>query len=184
MSNSSFFINSTRIWLETIIIGYAICPFAKPELESGGIRFYVDEAVDLESCLHNLVTECARLDLDDGIATTLLIYSQGFAEFDDYLDFLGLAEALLVAQGYEGVYQLASFHPDYCFDQATPDDAANYTNRSPYPMLHLLRESSIEAAVANHPDAKGIPRRNIKLTRQLGLSQMQAMLAACYQNNA
>jgi len=182
MSNPFFVINATRTWLETIIIEFAICPFAKPEFERGGIRFYADESVNLESCLHNLISECTRLDIDDNIATTLLIYSQSFVGFDDYLNYLELAEALLVSQGYEGIYQLASFHPDYCFDQTTLDDAANYTNRSPYPMLHLLRESSIEEAIYNHPDAEGIPQRNIKLTRQFGLTKMQALLSACYQN--
>lgn len=178
--SDSFAIHATRTWLETIIIEYSICPFAQRELAQGTIRFFDDSATDLELCLHHLVAECQRLDEDDSIATTLLIYSQYFTHFDDYLDFLELAENLLVAQGYEGVYQLASFHPDYRFDQAPLDDAANYTNRSPFPMLHLLRESSIEEAVNSHPDAEGIPERNIKLTRQLGLAHMQALLTACY----
>ncbi len=172
-------VDATRVWLETIIIGYGLCPFAKRELDRGSIRFYQEDASTIEACLHGLVAECVRLDSDDRIATTLIIYSQGFTDFTAYLDFLGLAEDLLVAQGYEGVYQLASFHPEYCFAQTAPDDAANYTNRSPYPMLHLLRESSIDEAVDSHPDPDGIPERNIRLTRQLGLSQMQALLAAC-----
>lgn len=173
-------IDATRAWLETVIINYGLCPFAKRELDCGGIRFCVDEDTDTETCLHHLIAECVRLDDDASIVTTLLIYSQGFADFADYLDFLSLAEALLVAQGYEGIYQLASFHPEYCFADAATDDAANYTNRSPYPMLHLLRESSIGEAISSHPNPDGIPERNIKLTRQLGLSQMQALLAACY----
>lgn len=173
-------IAATRMWLETVIIGHSLCPFAKRELDLGSIRFYEDAETRIEICLQNLIAECVLLDGDETITTTLLIYPHGFAVFDDYLDFLGLAEDLLIAQGYEGVYQLASFHPDYCFDETVPNDAANYTNRSPYPMLHLLRESSIEQAVNSHPDAEGIPPRNIKLTRKLGLKQMQALLAACY----
>jgi len=109
-----------------------------------------------------------------------LIYAGAFADFDDYLDFLGLAEALLSDQGYEGIYQLASFHPDYSFEEAALDDAANYTNRSPYPMLHLLRESSLEQAIAHYPDPENIPERNIALTRELGLTKMKTLLAACY----
>jgi hypothetical protein len=110
----------------------------------------------------------------------LLIFSTSLSHFDDYLDFLHVAEQLLSAQGYEGVYQLASFHPDYCFDGANIDDPANYTNRSPYPMLHLLRESSLEKAIDRHPHPEQIPAHNIALTRQLGLAKMQALLAACY----
>lgn len=174
---------ATRTWLETVIIAHGLCPFAKHELDRGSIRFFVDTGNDVETCLHHLIAECRQLDSDGGIATTLLIYSQGFAAFDDYLDFLGFAEDLLIIQGYEGVYQLASFHPDYCFDESMPDDAANYTNRSPFPMLHLLRESSVDKAIDSYPDAESIPSRNIKHTRKLGLSQMQKLLAACYKGD-
>ncbi|WP_019866160.1 DUF1415 domain-containing protein [Methylovulum miyakonense] len=180
--NHSPAISATRAWLQTIIIGYSLCPFAKRELERNSIRYYEEAETGIEKCLLNLIAECARLDNDGSITTTLLIYRHGFTAFDGYLDFLDLAESLLLAQGYEGVYQIASFHPDYCFAGAEPDDPANYTNRSPYPMLHLLRESSIDFAVSNHPDVEGIPQRNIGLTRQLGLEKMQALLAACHQH--
>ena len=173
-------ISITQTWLKTIIIEYSICPFAKRELDRGSIRFSVNHDTDIESCLMNLMLECDRLDTDSSIETTLLIYDSAFTVFDDYLDFLELAEMLLINQDYEGVYQLASFHPDYCFEGAKKDDPANYTNRSPYPMLHLLRESSIERAVANYPHPENIPQRNIELTRKLGLAKMQALLAACY----
>jgi len=102
-------------------------------LERGKHPFLHEADTDPETCLHQLIGECVRLDNDSNIATTLIIYSHGFSDFYAYLDFLALAEALLAAQGYEGIYQLASFHPDYCFAQAAADDAANYTNRSPYP---------------------------------------------------
>jgi hypothetical protein len=88
---------------------------------------------------------------------------------------------LLEAQDYNGVYQLASFHPNYCFDGSLKNDAANYTNRSPYPMLHLLRESSLEQALAHYPNPEMIPENNIKLTRELGLEKMKSTLAACYE---
>jgi len=132
----------------------------------------------------NLMQECARLDSESDIETTLLIYANAFKVFDDYLDFLALAEELLIDQGYEGIYQLASFHPNYCFDGASLDDPANYTNRSPYPMLHLLRETSIERAVSSYPDVENIPQRNIALTRQLGLDKVKTLLAACYSSGA
>ncbi|MEQ1529827.1 MAG: DUF1415 domain-containing protein [Methylococcales bacterium] len=173
-------IAATQAWLKNIIIGHQICPFAQHVSDNGGIHFQVDSEIDMEKSLFNLILECRRLSEHSEINTTLLIYAQGFKHFDDYLDFLALAETLLVEQGYEGIYQLASFHPDYCFDDADQHDPANYTNRSPYPMLHLLRESELEQAIAHYPDPENIPQRNINLTRELGLQKMRALLAACY----
>lgn len=172
--------NATSAWLKSIIIEYSICPFAKRELKRGSIRFSINHDTEIEQCLQSLMRECGLLDAEPDTETTLLIYADAFAEFDDYLDFLEIAEALLIEQGYEGTYQLASFHPDYCFQGSNPDDAANYTNRSPYPMLHLLRETSIEQAVAGYPDPENIPQRNVELTRKMGLDKMQALLAACF----
>ena len=143
-------------------------------------RFSVNQDSVIERCLLNLMLECDQLDTDESIETTLLIYTDAFTGFDDYLDFLELAETLLTEQGYEGIYQLASFHPDYCFEGADQNDPANYTNRSPYPMLHLLRESSIEQAVNAYPHPENIPQRNIELTRELGLAKMRALLSSCY----
>ena len=173
-------IAATQNWLKTIIIDYSIGPFAKRELERGSIRFVVSHDTDIESCLSNLMLECDRLNSDAGIETTLIIYDQAFICFDDYLDFVELAEELLLVEDYDGVYQLASFHPDYCFDGVKQDDPANYTNRSPYPMLHLLRETSIDRAVDTYPHTEDIPQRNIELMRELGLAKVQALLAACY----
>ncbi|MDD5462273.1 MAG: DUF1415 domain-containing protein [Methylococcales bacterium] len=176
-------ITVTRTWLKTLIIAYSICPFAKRELDRGSIHFSVNHDTEIENCLANLMLECDRLDSDSNIETTLLIYGSAFTDFGDYLDFVELSETLLIDQGYEGIYQLASFHPDYCFEGADPDDPANYTNRSPYPMVHLLRESSIEQATANYPHPEHIPQHNIKLTRELGLAKMRALLAACYSSD-
>ena len=177
------FVNATLAWLKTVVIEHAICPFAKRELERGSIRFIVNRDTSFEHCLLSIIDECEQLDSDDSIETTLLIYADAFKEFDDYLDFLELAQTLLLDQGYEGIYQLASFHPDYCFDGSTSDDAANYTNRSPYPMLHLLREASIEQALDTYPQPETIPQRNIDVTRRLGLAKMQTLLASCYSQN-
>jgi hypothetical protein len=174
---------ATQAWLKSVIIEYSICPFAKRELERGSIYFSINHDTKTEECLLHLMLECDRLDTNPDIETTLLIYADAFTEFDNYLDFIEIAEALLIEQGYEGTYQLASFHPDYCFQGSDPDDAANYTNRSPYPLLHLLRETSIDQAVASHPDPENIPQHNIEATRKLGLAKMQALLAACYPVN-
>lgn len=174
---------ATETWLQSVIIDYGICPFAKRELERGRIYFSVNHDTSIEQCLLHLMYECNRLDAEPDIETTLLIYANTFEAFDNYLDFLEIAEALLQEQGYEGIYQLASFHPDYCFQGANQDDAANYTNRSPYPMLHLLRETSIEQAIADYPDPENIPQHNIELTQKLGLAKMQSLLTACYRVN-
>lgn len=175
------YLAATGAWLSAVVIGLNLCPFAQQELERGSIAFRVIPETAIEDCLRQLIDECERLDSDPSIETSLLIYSQVLADFDDYLDFLDLAQALLHEQAYDGVYQLASFHPDYCFDGVEPDDPANYTNRSPYPMLHLLRESSIEQAVAHYLKPEQIPERNVQLTRKLGIAKMRALLAACFQ---
>ena len=179
-TNDQRLIASTQAWLKSFVIEYSICPFAKREAERGSIHFVVSHDADLEDCLNNLLLECDRLNSDTGIETTLIIYDQAFVCFDDYLDFVDLAEALLQAEDYEGVYQLASFHPDYYFEGTKLDDPANYTNRSPYPMLHLLREASLEKAIDAYPDPEAIPERNIKLLRELGLAKVKALLVACY----
>ncbi|MCG6935965.1 MAG: DUF1415 domain-containing protein [Proteobacteria bacterium] len=173
----------TRAWVETIIVGMNFCPFAKRELQRDSIRYAVIRETTLEPCLHTVIDECVRLDEEPAIETTLLIFPAGFADFDAFLDFIAIAEALLVEQGYEGVYQLASFHPDYCFADTAADDPANYTNRSPAPMLHLIREASIQQALLNHPRPEDIPERNIALARREGLETMQARLAACQNPN-
>jgi hypothetical protein len=180
LKSDQIYLRATKLWLNTIIIGYNLCPFAKREQERASIHFSVDHQAAIEDCLHNLIHECERLDENADIETSLLIYAEAFGNFDQYLDFLAIAEALVYEQGYEGIYQLASFHPDYCFEGASLDDPANYTNRSPFPMLHLIRETSIEWAVSQHPDPENIPQRNIELTRKLGLARLQDLLAACY----
>ena len=127
-----------------------------------------------------LALECSRLDRDPGIETTLLVFANLFEEFDDFLDMVELGDALLLDQGYEGTYQLASFHPQYRFADAPSDDPANYTNRSPWPMIHLLRESSITRALQGYPgNPEDIPRKNIELARSKGDTAMKKMLSDC-----
>ncbi len=169
----------TQSWLKNVIIQHNICPFAREVVEKNTLHYCIDEAEKIEENLQTLIDEAVRLDSDDAIETTLLIYPNNFDDFDAFLEYLELANKLLELQGYEGVYQLASFHPDYCFEGAAETDAANYTNRSPYPMLHLIREESIAKALKTFPHPENIPLRNIELTRELGLAKMQALLAAC-----
>ncbi len=178
-------IQHTRQWVESVVVGCNFCPFAARELARNSIHYRVlrrdPDMDDTEQVLHALVEECVELDADAAIETSLLILPKGFNFFDDYLDLLSIADALLQEQGYEGVYQLASFHPDYCFAEQDDRDAANYTNRSPYPMLHLIREASMERALAAHPDPDAIPQRNVDYARAQGLAAMRAKLAACLQ---
>ena len=117
----------------------------------------------------------------DEVETTLLIHPGVLEDFYDYNDFFDLVEGLLVQEGYEGEFQVASFHPDYQFEGTRPEDAENYTNRSPYPMLHLIREDSLEHAVTHYPDVDAIPQRNIDTMNALGASHHQAVLAGCLQ---
>lgn len=173
-------IHHTKNWLTSFIIQYSICPFAKREYDLGSIHYSVIESTAIEPCLQAVFSECQRLDTETEIETTLLIYPNYLTQFDDYLDFLALAESLLVDLNYEGVYQLASFHPQYCFEDENTHDPANYTNRSPYPMLHLIRESSLEQAIASFPNPELIPERNVKLTREMGLKKVQNILSSCF----
>ena len=178
--NTATIIQQTRTWVKTVIIDHTICPFAKREYDRNTIRYCVMETAEVEECLATLLSECQHLDTNAHCETTLLILAQGFKDFEDFLDFLDMAETLLVQQDYEGTYQLASFHPEYRFANAPCDDPANYTNRSPYPMLHLIREASIEAALNTYPDPENIPERNIQYTRQLGITTLRKLLADCF----
>ncbi|MCF8006581.1 MAG: DUF1415 domain-containing protein [Methylovulum sp.] len=179
--NANAVLDATQQWLMRVVIGHNLCPFAKREVDLHRIRFYVDEHLNLADCLATCVEEWQYLDANETCETTLLCYAHAFSDFNDYLDFFYMAECLLADEGYEGMYQLASFHPDYCFNDAPADDPANYTNRSPYPMVHILREHSLTKAIDQHPNAEEIPERNIALTRQLGLEAMQQLLDSCYQ---
>lgn len=171
---------ATQTWLTTFIIAFNICPFAHREQQRNSIRYRVAHPRDMEKALQTLAEECAYLDSNPETETTLLIFAEQFEAFDDYLEMLAIAEQLLTDQGYEGVYQLASFHPDYRFETDVDDDPANFTNRSPYPMLHIIRESSIERALQHYPDPENIPTRNIKVCRELGNNTLKALLADCY----
>ncbi len=170
----------TENWLCRFIIQYSICPFAKKVHEDSRIRYSVIGSQETEPCLQAVIDECLYLDTNPETETTLIIFAENFLDFDSYLDFLNLAESLMRAQDYDGIYQLASFHPDYCFDGEADDDPANYTNRSPYPMLHLIREDSVEKAINNYTQPENIPLRNIRISREMGIKKLQSILKNCY----
>ncbi|KAA0011101.1 DUF1415 domain-containing protein [Billgrantia pellis] len=169
---------ATRAWVETFVVARHVCPFASRELANDTVRFVEVKAQRWESALEAMIDECRRLDATPAIETTLIVLRPGLETFDAYLDFLAVAEALLVEQGYEGIYQLASFHPGYCFEGAEENDPANFTNRSPWPMLHLLREAGLERALAHYSDPEAIPERNVEAMRRLGTEQLVDELAS------
>ncbi|MHA1569621.1 MAG: DUF1415 domain-containing protein [Alphaproteobacteria bacterium] len=173
------FIESTRCWIEKVVIGENFCPFARRVMEQDAIRFVVCHEAEPVEVLQSLMAEIRQLDTRPDIETGLLILPRGFADFDAYLDLAALAEQLLIEQGYEGVYQLASFHPDYRFADSAAVDAADYTNRSPWPMLHLLREASLERALIGYPDPESIPQRNIEHARARGAAALRTLRDAC-----
>ena len=175
----STIITQTTQWINSVVIGCNFCPFAAKAVLRKSIRYVVLPEATLESSLEAVMAELRYLDRTEDIETTLIIFPHHFADFEEYLDLADLAEDLSVEQGYEGVYQIASFHPDYCFAEADVDDPANYTNRSPYPMLHLLREDSVSKAVDHFIDPEGIPERNIAFAQEKGLKYMQMLRAAC-----
>lgn len=180
MTDNSTIITQTKHWISSFIIQHTICPFAKREYDNNRIHYEVVNEQSLENQLESLMVASEQLNSDKTIETSLLILPKGLSSFDDYLDFLTLANELMHKQGYEGVYQLASFHPDYCFDGVDENDASNYTNRSPYPMLHLIREDSLEEVLKKHSNPENIPARNIEYLRELGCEKAQQILKKCF----
>ncbi len=169
----------TENWIKSVVVACNFCPFAAKELLRKSIRYVVMPAFSAEESLEKLSEELQFLDNQADIETTFLIFPEGFANFEAYLDLVEWAEELVEDLDYEGIYQIASFHPEYCFEGAAENDPANYTNRSPYPMLHILREDSITSALEHFPDAEGIPQRNIDFAQSKGLKYMQLLRAAC-----
>lgn len=180
MLSDELVIAQTKKWITDVVVGCNFCPFAGKELKKDTIRYLVAAGKDLNACLQVFIKECSYLDDNLSTETTLIIFPGSFEQFDDYLDLVELAETLLSKEGYEGIYQVASFHPKYIFADAPPADAANYSNRSVYPMLHILREESIEKALKNYPDPEGIPGRNINFAREKGVVFMKMLRDACF----
>ena len=161
---------ATRAWLEKAVIGLNLCPFAKAVHVKRQIRFVVSHAETEEALLEDLLHELQLLASADpaDIDTTLLVHPRVLGDFLDYNDFLDIADAAVEELGLEGVLQVASFHPRYQFADSDPDDMGNFSNRAPYPTLHLLREDSVDKAVAAFPDADRIYEANIEALRKLG----------------
>ncbi|RMX03385.1 DUF1415 domain-containing protein [Legionella jordanis] len=179
MLNREHIIAETKQWLQSFVIELNLCPFAKREIERHSLRIEMSSANEAQTAMNDFLKELHWLDADASVETTLLIFPRMFSDFYDYLDFVHFCEFLLVERNFEGVYQVASFHPLYRFANEPETEVSNYTNRSPYPMLHLLREHSLEKAIAFYGDTESIPQKNIQTMRKLGLQKIQSLLHAC-----
>lgn len=172
-------ITQTIDWIKSVVIGCNFCPFAAKAMLQKSIRYVVLEEANKESTMTSLLDELQYLDAHEDVETTLIILPNHFTDFASYLALVASAEKSVSRQGYDGIYQIASFHPEYCFADSAIDDPANYTNRSIYPMLHLLREESITQALKHYKDPEGIPQRNVDYARERGLMYMEMLRAAC-----
>jgi hypothetical protein len=177
--NNELIIESVQCWVETFIVELNLCPFAKREIVKNRVRYVATDADTEEQLLVALETELEFLSESTSTETTLLIHANVLNDFYDYNQFLDIADGLLQEMNLVGVFQLASFHPQYQFGGTEINDAENYTNRSPYPILHLLREDSLEQAIAEHTDVDQIPVRNIKLMKELGEDRLKLMINHC-----
>lgn len=161
---------ATLCWVEQFVVGMNLCPFAGAVLRTSRLKIQVSTATDPEQLIAELENELRFLTEADPLKweTTLLVHPGTLTDFASYLDFLAIANELLVAGEWEGEIQIASFHPQYQFAGEDAEALSHFTNRSPFPMLHLLREESVEKAIDTHPDVAGVPARNVAYLNQLG----------------
>lgn len=160
-------IQATKTWLEQFVIKLNLCPFAAKPFREGRIHYALEVSVEPTQIAERLIDELERLQTSPEIETTLLIIPNALGDFDVYWDFVEVAESIIEQLGLMGIFQIASFHPKYCFEGVETDDPANRTNRSPYPMLHLLREQSLSEAIAAYQDIEHLATRNLGRMRDL-----------------
>jgi hypothetical protein len=176
-------ISATKQWLEEIIIGLNFCPFAKKEFVNNTICYFQSETEQVKSALKEFIEQCQFLQAHEEIETTLLIYSEGFRRFERYLDLVDYANDLLIDSGFEGIFQVASMHPEYCFADDDFDAATNFTNRSPYPMIHIIREASMAKVLKVYKDPEQIPENNMTLAEHKGSNFFQDILKKIHHNH-
>lgn len=171
-------IQSTREWLENFVIGLSLCPFAKKPVSENTVRYQVCDGQTQEDIYQALLLELETFALvpEKQATTGLFICTQGLQEFSNYLDMLDLLDEAVDEVGLRGIVQVASFHPDYQFEGLMPDDPANCSNRSPYPMFHFIREQGLEMALASYPNPEEIPVRNERCLRELGLAGINKLI--------
>lgn len=172
-------VQSTQQWIELFVVQLNLCPFARRELERQAVRYRVSAACSSVDLLAVLEQEFEQLVRHEDIETTFLIHPLVLLDFHEYNQFLDVCDDLLVESNLAGVFQVASFHPRYQFANTQPEDPENYSNRSPFPMLHLLREDSVEDAVQKHADVDQIPQRNLVTLDNVGHERLEAMWQDC-----
>ncbi|MCW8855652.1 MAG: DUF1415 domain-containing protein [Gammaproteobacteria bacterium] len=175
-----------KCWIERVVVEFNLCPFARKPFESRGVRYVVSEAESTDTLLNDMhqELELLRQTNPEKIETTVLIHPYVLNDFFDYNSFLSVVDMFLKQCDFEGEFQVASLHPGYQFADAEIDAAENYTNRSPYPILHLLREDSLAQALVSYARPDRIPERNIRITEKLGVDKMRELLDECMQVEA
>lgn len=160
----------TQQWVEAIVVGLNLCPFAAPEVKNSTIRYADSRADALDAAAQDFLQELARIQEqpEDILSTTLICFTSIAREFEEFLDLLDLCQSLLEQAGLEGVFQLASFHPDYCFQGVAADDITNWTNRAPFPTIHIIREGQMSRVLVHFKNPQEIPERNMALMEKLG----------------
>lgn len=173
MHDSKQIITQIKKWVTNVVIGCNFCPFAAREVKRNSILYEVIHSQNKEEILQLLSSTFTKMDNEEHVETAFLILPEGFESFSNYLDLVETAENFLAKENYEGIYQLASFHPQYLFAGSNENDPANYTNRSPFAMLHILREASLSKAIDSYPNVDDIPQKNIDFANAKGLAAMQ-----------
>ncbi len=172
-------IEQTNNWIKSVVVDLNFCPFAAKPLLQKSIHYAIHHEATIVSSLDILEQELNFLTEHKEVETTFIIFPDAFSDFQSYLTLVKKATKILSKLNYDGIYQIASFHPEYCFEDSDNDDAANYTNRSIYPMLHILREESITKALTLFKHPEEIPERNFNLAREKGLHYMKLLRASC-----
>ncbi|WP_269617877.1 DUF1415 domain-containing protein [Zhongshania sp. BJYM1] len=169
-------------WLAEAVVGLGLCPFAARPLQDERVVIDVSHAINAESLVDDLHQALCRLEETpvEKLETSLLVVPNMLQDFYDYNDFLDIADAVLQEGGWEGEIQIASFHPEYQFAGTEKTDPENFTNRAPYPIFHLLREDSLEQAIASHPDPEGIPERNIAKLCEMEGDALKSLFPYCF----
>jgi hypothetical protein len=167
---------AVKHWLQEFIVGYNLCPFAKKPLVQNQIDFEIIIDKKRTIILEKFLAFVKILEETPAIETTLIIFPASLKDFYQYLETMDLCTSLLVDQGYEGVFQLASFHPDYYFEGEDESDASHFTNRAPFPIIHIIREASIEQVLKTYKNPEDIPVNNIEKMRELGVEYLQKKL--------
>lgn len=175
---------NVRNWLQNVVIGLNLCPFAGQPERHNTVRYAISQATDDVDLLADLQLEMERLEQTpaEQLETTLLIVPNYLQKFADYNDFLDAVDWLIEHKQWHGVYQVASFHPDYCFAGVLPSAQENLTNRAPYPILHILREARLEQAIAHYPNVEDIPERNIDTMEKLSETDLARLFPYLAQN--